>query len=80
MNERKEIENLTETVREIEIKKLTRDDGEHNDDNREKMPDDKQWRRQGEDGRWESGGDEMKILRKWGRGWGSVDKGFVGVR
>jgi len=80
VNERKEIDNITKIVRKIKIERLTKDDREHNDDYREKTPNDKQWQRRGEDGWSESGGDEMKMLREWGRGWGSVDKGFVAVR
>ena len=64
MNERRGIENVTEIVRKIEIERLTRDDGEQNNDYREKTADDKQWRRRGEDDRQESGGDEMKMLRE----------------
>ena len=64
MNERREIENVIEKVRKIEIERLTRDDGEHNDDGRENTSDDKQWRRRGGDGRPKSGRDEMKMLRE----------------
>jgi len=45
VNERKKIENVTETVKKIEIERLTRDDEEHKDDCMEKKPDEKQWRR-----------------------------------
>jgi len=42
VNERREIKNMTKTVRKIEIERLTRDDKEHKDDCREKTPDEKQ--------------------------------------
>jgi len=48
----------------IKIEILTRDNEKHNDDYREKTLDDKQWWRRGEDGRPESGRDEMKMLRE----------------
>jgi len=38
----KEIENVTETVKKIEIERLIGDDGEHNDDYMKKTSDDKQ--------------------------------------
>jgi len=38
VNERREIKNVTEIVRKIEIERLIRDDGEHKNDCREKMP------------------------------------------
>jgi len=60
--------------------RLTRDDEEHKDDCRKKIPNEKKWRRRRDDDRPESGGDEMKMLREWGRGWGSVEREFVGVR
>jgi len=58
----------TKSVTKIEIEKLTKDDEERNDDRREKMLDDRQWWR-GDDGRSENEGDEMKMLREWGRRW-----------
>jgi len=42
VNERTKIEKVAKTVRKIEIERLTRDNREHKDDGREKMPDNKQ--------------------------------------
>jgi len=49
VNEIREIENETETLRKIEIERLTREDKEHDNACREKTLDDRQWQRRGDD-------------------------------